>query len=360
MKCPKWGYLFVISLILTLNSSAQFSLSYDANWGNGSMTDTLLLTNDSMALPLNEFVYFGYHFTHWNSLPDGSGVSYFPNDSFAIANTDTILYAQWGKYCGGNGSALNPWQICNSEALILLSQSSEDWGDTIIQTDHILFSNDEASSDWDGDGIIGSFKDPAGFSPIGNSVKAFSGHYDGQGFRIDSLYTNNTNDFTGLFGITDSALIENVILNSAEINGFNYIGGLIGRAQNDTRLRHLFFDGSVSGRAFVGGIVGSLESSTLKASCSMGEVNAGGSMAGGLTGRISASTVLNSYSSGYVIGELQNVGGIAGFVQDNTVIKNTFSTAGVTGVKYVGSFVGILSGSTVTNCYATGVALGDG
>jgi uncharacterized repeat protein (TIGR02543 family) len=37
----------------------------------------------------------GYIFSHWNTAADGTGTSYYPNDTFNINNADVTLYAQW-------------------------------------------------------------------------------------------------------------------------------------------------------------------------------------------------------------------------------------------------------------------------
>jgi len=357
--------LFLVVLFFVSHYSyAQSQLSFHANAGTGSMDSLALTSYSSVNVPSCEFSYFGHHFIEWNTQADGSGSAFSPYDSYTsgaidTAAADAVLYAQWGKYCGGDGSASHPWIICSPEALILLSQSVSDWDKHFLQTSDIDFSNDLSTIDWDGNGVLGELIDLKGFSPIGNTVASFTGKYDGQTYSINRLYVNNDKDYTGLFGLVDSAQIIDVTLKDAQLSGLNYIGGIIGRARNNSQLKGLDFDGFVIGRAFVGGVTGSIENSELSMSAFRGNVAASGSMVGGLSGRVSASTIMTSYSAGSVVGDLQNVGGIAGFVQDNSLIKNTYSTAGVMGQKYVGSFAGILSGSAIEHCYATGAVIGD-
>lgn len=52
--------------------------------------DTVTVPNQ---IPTRE----GYNFVEWNTLPDGTGTSYQPGDSFTAPDGDITLYAQWDK-----------------------------------------------------------------------------------------------------------------------------------------------------------------------------------------------------------------------------------------------------------------------
>lgn len=71
----------------------QFSLSFDANGGSGSMSNRLY-SNFSQTLPANSFTRDGYYFTGWNTKADGSGKAYSYKQSITLTE-DLILYAQW-------------------------------------------------------------------------------------------------------------------------------------------------------------------------------------------------------------------------------------------------------------------------
>lgn len=76
----------------------QFSLSFDANGGSGSMSNRLY-SNFSQALPANSFTREGYYFTGWNTKADGSGTVYEVGQTITLVE-DLTLYAQWIKAVG--------------------------------------------------------------------------------------------------------------------------------------------------------------------------------------------------------------------------------------------------------------------
>lgn len=81
-----------------------FTLNYDANGGEGAMTDKASpYVNNSEAKVLdNEFTRSNYRFTGWNTKADGTGDSYQAGDVIKMIGNMT-LYAQW-KHKGGGGS----------------------------------------------------------------------------------------------------------------------------------------------------------------------------------------------------------------------------------------------------------------
>ena len=81
-----------------------FTLDYDANGGEGTMTDSASpYVNNSQAKVLdNEFTRSNYRFTGWNTKADGTGDSYKAGDVIKMTANMT-LYAQW-KHKGGGGS----------------------------------------------------------------------------------------------------------------------------------------------------------------------------------------------------------------------------------------------------------------
>ena len=75
------------------------TITYDANGGEGTVTDNKQYTNGSTVTVVGNYGKLtkdGYAFTGWNTAADGSGDSYKHNDQFAIT-ANTILYAQWCK-----------------------------------------------------------------------------------------------------------------------------------------------------------------------------------------------------------------------------------------------------------------------
>ena len=72
----------------------SYALRYDANNGSGEYTETLERVNSTITVAANTFTYEGYRFTGWNTLANGEGTSYAPDETFTLT-ADTTLYAQW-------------------------------------------------------------------------------------------------------------------------------------------------------------------------------------------------------------------------------------------------------------------------
>lgn len=77
-------------------SRAEYTLTFSANGGIGSIESIAKFENEEIVLPTEGFTRTDYEFTCWNALADGSGTSYAGGAKFKLT-TDTILYAQWKK-----------------------------------------------------------------------------------------------------------------------------------------------------------------------------------------------------------------------------------------------------------------------
>jgi len=100
--------------------------------------------------------------------------------------------------------------------------------------------------------------DLAGFpwEPVGTPALPFSGTFDGNGHTISNLVNNSpTANHVGLFGMAVEAAIRNVGLIGVNVQGTQYIGGLVGYATS-TRIEHVYVTGSVNGSNSVGGLSG--------------------------------------------------------------------------------------------------------
>ncbi len=106
-----------------------------------------------------------------------------------------------------------------------------------------------------------------GFRPLrkvrrDGEVRPFSGHFDGNGFTIHSLYINRPGeDNVGLFGITASSSfapnrIKNLAIHNATIIGSHYVGALAGDAQFTSFDNITIAASSIKGHAVVGSLVG--------------------------------------------------------------------------------------------------------
>lgn len=86
---------------------SEYSLSYDANGGMGTMGAEAGVAGTTVTVAQNGFTRDNYTFTGWNTQADGKGAAYKPGDSFTLTDKDTVFYAQWSKSSGGTGTGTN-------------------------------------------------------------------------------------------------------------------------------------------------------------------------------------------------------------------------------------------------------------
>ena len=76
----------------TLNN---YTVTFDANTGSGSMSSQTIAYNASANLTSNAFTKSGYSFSGWNTLANGTGTSYTNGQSYTMGAANATLYAQW-------------------------------------------------------------------------------------------------------------------------------------------------------------------------------------------------------------------------------------------------------------------------
>jgi hypothetical protein len=142
---------------------------------------------------------------------------------------------------------------------------------------------------------------------------------------------------------------------SAQISGWNYVGGLAG--SNTGTMTYVSAGGAVNaGTAdMVGGLVGLNEGTVSHASATAAV--SGDADVGGLVGlNIDGGTVTDAWASGSVVG-VSSVGGLVGGNASNSTVRNAFATGAVNGVRMVGGLAGSNSG-TVVDAYSEGSVSG--
>ena len=249
----------------------------------------------------------------------------------------TLSFTAASIFAGGDGTALNPYQITNAAQLS---------GIRDFMSSHFMLMNDiTLDGEW---------------TPIGDYTHPFSGSFDGQGFVISNLTINQpVADWLGLFGRTSaSSAIADLGLSNVNINGSWIVGGLVG--DNSGSITNSYSSGVVYGYAYVGGLVGR-NNGTISNSHASGTVTATSSSGGGLVGQNNQpASISNSHASGLVNGD-SYLGGLVG-ENYKAVITNSYSSANVEGIAssgYLGGLVGLFSGS-IENSYATGTVAGFG
>jgi len=223
----------------------------------------------------------------------------------------------------GSGTETDPFQIATLSDLQWLSQNPDHWDKYYIQTADIDAST---TSGWNGG---------AGFSPIGNNSRKFSGSYNGQNHTISGLTISRSySDYQGLFGhIFYRSTIQNLGVINANIIGSSNVGSLAGYLGGSV-VTNCNSSGTVNGINQVGGLIGT-------------------SSWGGAT----TTNVSNSYSNCTVTGAGDYIGGLVGHVRSSSPMQNCFSTGNVSGTNYVGGLAGRIL-SEIENCYSTGDASG--
>jgi hypothetical protein len=242
----------------------------------------------------------------------------------------------------GSGTESDPYKIASLDDLIFISENDCWWDACFIQT-----ANIDASA-------TKTLNEGSGFSPIGNETTKFTGSYNGAGYTIDSLSINRASSYyVGLFGYTYGADIDSLGLTNVDIQGYFYVGGLIGYSHNST-VSACYTICSVSGNGYyIGGLIGfNTSRSTVSYCYSGGSVSGSGSYKGGLIGyNTFNSTVSSCYSTGSVSGIGAYIGGLVGCNYSNAIVSFCYSIGSVSGVgDNVGDLVGY-NNSTVTNCY---------
>ena len=208
-------------------------------------------------------------------------------------------------YAGGNGTIFDPFLIETAEQLFNVRFLPDS---NFLQTANIDLS-------------IYSCDENGGWLPIGNSIRSFTGSFNGNGFRILNLCINRpTDNFTGLFGIAEDAEIKDLGLLDVHIAGNDYTAALAGHLISSSITRS-FATGLIAGSSFVGGIAGTLTESSINDSYSVCNVS-GNSKVGGLTGFSNNGVINNCYSTGYVSGS-NLTGGLIGD-SENSIINNSY------------------------------------
>ena len=137
-----------------------------------------------------------------------------------------------------------------------------------------------------------------------------------------------------------------------------YAGGLVGRNRGVVRASHA--TGDVEGGEYVGGLIGGhYEGGLVEESHASGSVT-GASRVGGLVGgNWRGGTIARSFSTAHVFGE-DSVGGLAGSLgstgEPPALISNSFSVGQVTAAQYAGGLVGVIQkGGRVEYSYSAGL-----
>ena len=276
--------------------------------------------------------------------------------SYDEVNSNLTLYAGWDFDEGAQGDGLSedtPFLVY--DALTLKKVGSEPTGAEAWDTYKYYLQ----IKDIDMTGI--------NWIPIGPASNKFAGSYNGGGKTISNLkYAGDPmgGDYVGLFSsLGDGARLENIRLVNANIQGRDYVGGIVGDA-GFSAVTNCYVTGSIKGRDNVGGIAGLVDFMTSScygsvetcfADCTIESMsNKVGGLAGNNKGKI-----INCHAAGMVktYGGTMYAGGLVGMNEVYGVIQNCYAANRVYGDIYVGGITGWAVGSTVENCVALNEAI---
>lgn len=189
------------------------------------------------------------------------------------------------------------------------------------------------------------------WTPIGKSTTDnFRGSFNGNGKTISNLYINSADSYVGLFGAIDgNALVKNLIISSGSITTTgSYAGGITGYMSSSALIYNSGTSCDVNGADYVGGVVGRMNGTMVKVydTFNAGDVKTK-NIGGGIVGYVQT-TVSDVYNRGDVenIGTSASapVGGIAGQSTNAGKFINCYSTGTVKSVENatnIGSMVGL-------------------
>lgn len=221
-----------------------------------------------------------------------------------------------------------------------------------------------------------------GWQPIGFTGGGTMKQLDGDGHLIKGLwFSRGSNQNCGLVSNIENATVKNLrikIASGKECKGGLCTGIAVGKASN-CALENIVVEGAVQGADYVGGVIGKAESTTVTNVTAKATKVTGTNYVGGIVGKINAdatlcsadATIIGSDYIGGIAGQATSdislstskgdvvttdtincrAGGIVGVTYGN--LTNCFSVANVKGGIYAGGVAGYSYGAT-DNCYASG------
>lgn len=287
----------------------------------------LTYTNGTLSPQFSEI--FGSDNSAWKFTKDGLPIL---NDVGGTQFSE-LPKCMTGVGFDGFGIKTNPYLIEDVEDLKLLAKkvnSGETYeGKYFKQTANIDLEDLENEPNW---------------TPIGKENNHFKGIFDGGGYKITSLSITSSNEKIGLFGFVSNATIQNCNV-TGEIEGNNFVGGIVGNAGKNTHILNCSFQGNVRGKLdYVGGIVGNTSSGCEVSGCFVTGKVEGLQRVGGIAGQ-GIGIIRNCYALADVTARTAIAGGIAGRAY-NLIIENCYYGGKVSAGSFADNSAGGIAGET--------------
>lgn len=305
---------------LTLVAEANIIINALINAANGSLllsagsSSNSITTGSSGVINVQNFnLVRGSWIQIAATLPAFTVTNYFQINSDVTPNNNAVFV----RALSGDGSVDSPFVLADIYGLQAINSNPITLG-----INYVLNNNIDAS-------VTASWRDGAGFVPIGNNVDPFTGSLNGQHYTVSNLYINQPSGLNvGLFGYVDGAAINQLGVNG-NITGQTSTGILAGFVNNST-IAEVYTSGSVTASG-IGDVIGGLIGQALLGSISQAYNTASVTVSdnsqhiGGLVG-FNTATITDAYNTGSITtGDTPfNVGGIAGY--SSGTLSKTFTT----------------------------------
>lgn len=203
-----------------------------------------------------------------------------------------------------------------------------------------------------------------GYKPVGGTVAAFSGKFDGCGYTISGLTVNGTAK-AALFATLENATVTNLVIDSANITATgSYAGVLAGQISSNTSISNITVKNSAvsADESFVGVLAGSANGeniavSNVKIENSRADaLNYVGCVVGFVEGKC---TVANTEATDIIVSATNYAGGVAGCANTLNLNSVQISGAEVSAVKNVGGVAGSFAGEIKSTKVKSSTVSGD-
>lgn len=269
----------------------------------------------------------------------------------ARAETDVWNGTIASGFAVGTGTENDPYQINTAAELAYFAKSVNDgkWydGEYIILKNNINLNNQE-------------------WTPIGNHSNSFRGNFDGRNHTVTGMQISNSSaDYVGLFGectkFNVNSAIKNITVKDSVICGENFVGAIVGYAEEINIENCRSIGNTINGKTDVGGICGKIGGYSVGkvSQCYNSSKVTGRGRVGGIAGMGGiAENCLNTGEIMIINKAYQSAGGgIFGIFDDTTASASITACVNLGKVSGGESFGGIV-GSTdskstghISNCY---------
>lgn len=268
----------------------------------------------------------------------------------ARAETDVWNGTIASGFAVGTGTENDPYQINTAAELAYFAKSVNDgkWydGEYIILKNNINLNNQE-------------------WTPIGNHSNSFRGNFDGRNHTVTGMQISGELDRVGLFGECTkhnvNSAIKNITVKDSVICGINFVGAIVGYAEEINIENCRSIGNTINGKTDVGGICGKIGGYSVGkvSQCYNSSKVTGRGRVGGIAGMGGiAENCLNTGEIMIINKDYQSAcGGIFGIFDDTTTSATITACVNLGKVSGGESFGGIV-GSTdsestghISNCY---------